>query len=191
MEQIKEMTASESISLIAQAMNNSRRDILRNNSKYFVLWGCLLTVFSLAIYFLWHGTGSPAWNFLWFVMPIIGFTSAALMGRYGKTVPTSEIARILRYVWLVFGVFSICISLIASLVVPMNITLLIIVILGIAESVSGVILKNWPIIIAGFILGVGGAVAASVFKTEAQILLFTLAGVLLAVTGLIVRCQNK
>ena len=102
MEQNKEMTASESISLIAQAMNNSRRDILRNNSKYFVLWGCLLTVFSLAIYFLWHGTGSPAWNFLWFVMPIVGFTTAALMGRYGKEVPTSEIALILRYVWLVF-----------------------------------------------------------------------------------------
>lgn len=191
MEQNKGLTAGESLALISQTLNNSRRDILRNNSKYFVLWGCLLTLFSLAIYSLWHFTGSPAWNLAWFAMPVVGFCSAALMGKRDQSVPTSEIARILRYVWLLFGAFSICISAIAFFAVPMNITLLIIIMLGLAESVSGVILKNWPIIIAGFILGVVGAVAAMLLKTEAQLLLFTLGGVLLAATGLIVKAQNK
>ena len=191
MEQNKELTVSESLALISETLNNSRRDILRNNSKYFVLWGCLLTVFSLAIYFLWHASGSPVWNLAWFGMPVVGFALAALIGRKDQAMPSSEITRILRNVWRLFAAFSLSISAIACFAVPMNISLLIIVMLGLAESVSGVILKNWPIIVAGFVLGVAGAVAAVLLKTEAQLLLFTRGGVLLAITGLIVKAQNK
>lgn len=191
MEQNNEMTAAQSLALITETLNNSRRDILRNSSKYFLLWGCVLTVLSLVIYFLWKSTGNPAWNFLWFGMPLIGYPLGALLGKYNKSVPTSEISRLLGYVWTEFGAFSICISAIAVFAVPMHVTLLIIVILGLAECISGAILKNWPIIIAGFILGVGGAVAAVLLKSEAQLLLFTLGGILLAITGLIVRYQNR
>ena len=189
-EQIEEMTAAKSLSLITETLNNSRRDILRNNSKYFVLWGCLLTVMSLAIYLLWHFTGSPKWNFLWFAMPL-GYIIAALMGRHDKGMPQNEIGRILGNIWAVFGVFSVCISVIAVSWVPLHVTLLIVVMLGIAESISGAVLKNWPVIIAGFILGVGGALVAVLVKSEAQLLLFTLGGVLLAATGLTVKYQYR
>ena len=189
-EQIEEMTAAKSLSLITETLNNSRRDILRNNSKYFVLWGCLLTVMSLAIYLLWHFTGSPKWNFLWFAMPL-GYIIAAVMGRHDKGMPQNEIGRILGNIWAVFGVFSVCISVIAVSWVPLHVTLLIVVMLGIAESISGAVLKNWPVIIAGFILGVGGALVAVLVKSEAQLLLFTLGGVLLAATGLTVKYQYR
>ena len=189
-EQIEEMTAAKSLSLITETLNNSRRDILRNNSKYFVLWGCLLTVMSLAIYLLWHFTGSPKWNFLWFAMPL-GYILASVMGRHDKGMPQNEIGRILGNIWAVFGVFSVCISVIAVSWVPLHVTLLIVVMLGIAESISGAVLKNWPVIIAGFILGVGGALVAVLVKSEAQLLLFTLGGVLLAATGLTVKYQYR
>ena len=189
-ERNEEMTAAKSLSLITETLNNSRRDILRNNSKYFVLWGCLLTVMSLAIYLLWHFTGSPKWNFLWFAMPL-GYIIAAVMGRHDKGMPQNEIGRILGNIWTVFGVFSVCISVIAVFWVPLHVTLLIVVMLGIAESISGAVLKNWPVIIAGFILGVGGALVAVLVKSEAQLLLFTLGGVLLAATGLTVKYQYR
>ena len=191
MEQIKEMTASESLALITETLNNSRKAILRNNSKGFILWGALLTVFSLAIYLLWHYTGSPAWNWLWFVFSAVGYPLAMLVYKKDKSAPTNEIGKAIGYIWATFGVFSLTISLIAMLAVPMNLFLLIILLLGLAESISGVLLKNWPIIICGFIVGVGGAVIACTVHTEALTLLFTLGGVLLAVTGLIVRQQYK
>ena len=87
--------------------------------------------------------------------------------------------------------FSVCISVIAVFLVPLHVTLLIVVMLGIAESISGAVLKNWPVIIAGFILGVGGALVAVLVKSEAQLLLFTLGGVLLAATGLTVKYQYR
>lgn len=191
MEQNKEMTAHESLSLIAQTLNNSRRDILRSSSKYFILWGAILTFLSLTIYGCWHFTGNPSWNLLWFAMPLIGYPLASLIGKKDKGLPKSELGSMTGWVWTVFGAFSISLSAIAVFLVPMHVTLIIVIILGLAESISGVLLKNWPIIIAGFILGVGGAVMAALIKSEAQLLLFTLGGVLLAITGLIVKSQYK
>ena len=191
MEFNKEMTAQESLALISETMNNCRRAILRNNSKGFFLWGILLTVFSLVIYFLWHTTGSPNWNLLWFAMPLIGYPLAVLAYKKKDAVPQNEVGRMLGQIWAVFGVFSISISALAVFAVPMNITLMIVVLLGIAECISGVVLRNWPIIVCGAILGIGGAVAAVLLKSEAQLLLFTLGGVLLAVTGLIVKSQYR
>lgn len=191
MKEKSEMTVNESLALITETMNNSRKAILRNSAKHFVLWGCVLMVLSFTIWQLWSSTGNPAWNFLWFAMPVIGYPLALVLSKKDEAAPQSEISRMIGYVWTVFGVFAMSISAIAVFAVPMHITLLIVVMLGLAECISGVLLKNWPIIICGFILGVGGAVAAMLWKSEAQLLLFTLGGLLLVVTGLIVKFQYK
>ncbi len=191
MEQNKEMTAQESLQLIRETMNNSRKAILRNSAKYFLLWGTLLTVMSLVIYFLWHATGKPQWNFLWFVLPAIGYPVAGMMRKNDVAVPQNEISKMLSSVWSVFGAFSVTLSVIAICLVPMNVSLIIVVLMGLAECFSGALLKNWPIIISGFLLGVGGAVIAMLVNSEAQLLIFTLGGVLLALTGLIMKFQNK
>ena len=191
MEQNKEMTAQESLQLITESFNKSRKDILRNSAKHFILWGTLLTAISLAIYLLWHFTGKPQWNFLWFAMPVIGYPFAALIGKNSVAIPQNEVSKMLGGVWSVFGAFAITLSAIAVFMVPMNITLIIVIILGLAECFSGVLLKNWPIIVAGFLLGIGGAVFALLVKSEAQLLIFTLSGVLLLVTGMIMKLQYK
>ena len=191
MEQNKEMTAQESLRLITESINRSRKDILRGSAKYFVLWGAMLTATSLAIYLLWHFTGKPQWNFLWFAMPLIGYPLGALIGKSNAPIPQNEVSKMLGGVWSVFGAFALTLSAIAVFLVPMHVTLVIVIILGLAESISGVLLKNWPIIIAGFLLGVGGAVFALLVKSEAQLLIFTLGGVLLLVTGLIMKLQYK
>ena len=191
MEQIKEMTAQESLLLIAETFNKSRKGILRNSAKYFMLWGAMLTVISLVIYLLWHLTGKPDWNFLWFAMPVIGYPLAALMGKYDVAVPQNEVSKMLSGVWRVFGAFAVTLSAIAVFLVPMHVTLIIVIIMGLAECMSGVLLKNWPIIIGGFLLGVGGAVFAMLVKNDAQLLIFTLGGVLLLITGLVMKLQYK
>ena len=191
MEHNHEMTAQESLRLITETMNNNRRDIVRHSGKYFILWGTLLTVTSLAIFLLWHFTGKPQWNFLWFVMPAIGYPLAALVGKYNEALPQNEVSKMLSGVWRVFGTFAITLSTIAIFLVPMNVSLIIVIIMGLAECMSGVLLKNWPIIICGFLLGIGGAVFAMLVKTDAQLLIFTLGGVFLIATGLVMKLQNK
>ena len=68
----------------------------------------------------------------------------------------------------------------------------IVLLFGLAETISGVVLKNWTIKIAGFLTGIGGlATYYFVGTNEEQLLLFTFAGVVLAATGLIVKQQYK
>ena len=191
MEQNKEMTAQQSLQIISETFNNSRKEILRGSAKYFMLWGTLLTVVSLVIYLSWHLTGKPEWNFLWFAMPVIGYPIAALMGKYSKALPQNEVSKRRGNVGGVFGVVAITLSSIAIFLVPRRVSLIIVIIMGLAECMSGVLLKNWPIIIAGFLLGVGGAVFAMLVKGEAQLLIFTLGGILLLVTGFIMKLQYK
>jgi len=191
MEQNKEMSAQQSLQLISETFNKSRKDILRGSADHFMLWGILLTLISLVIYLLWHFTGKPQWNFLWFAMPVIGYPLAALTAKNKPALPQNEVSKMLGGIWTVFGAFSVTLSAIAVFLVPMHVTLIIVIILGLAECMSGVLLKNWPIIIGGFLLGVGGAVLAMLVKSDAQLLLFTLGGVLLLVTGIIMKLQYK
>jgi len=191
MELNNELTAQDSLRVITETLNNNRRAILRNGAKYFLLWGAVLTVFSLVIYELWHCTGNPVWNMLWFAMPIVGYPLAAILRKHETVVPKNILGSLIGQTWALYGVFAVTIAAIAVFFVPMHITLLIVVLMGFAEAVSGLLLKNWPIIAAGIILGIGGAVAAMLLKTEAQMLLFTFGGILLMVTGLIVNRQYK
>lgn len=184
------ITAQQSFSIITEMVNNSRRSILQNSAKHFLLWGALLTIMSLVIYETIHITRNPIWNLLWFAMPLIGFPMAHFIGK--KTmVPQNIISRQLHGVWLAYCAFVVVISAVFMFIAPQNLTLVIIMAFGFAECVSGIILKNWSVIVSGFILGVGGAIAAIMLRSEAQLLLFTLCGVILVVTGLIVKSQYK
>ena len=188
----KEMTAQESLSLISMMINNSRRAILQNSGKHFILWGILLTVMSLVIYELIHVTKTPIWNLLWFAMPLIGFPMAYFtIGKSKVEVPQNIISKQLHGIWLAYCAFAVVISAVFMFIAPQNLTLIIIMAFGFAECVSGITLKNWAIIVGGFIIGVGGAIAAIILRSEAQLLLFTLCGIVLTVSGLIVKSQNK
>lgn len=191
MELNNELTAQDSLRVITETLNNNRRAILRNGAKFFILWGAILTVFSLVVFALWHNTGKPVWNMLWFAMPLVGYPLAAILGKHDTVVPKNILGTLIGQTWALYGVFAIVISAIAVFFVPMHISLIIVVLMGFAEAVSGLLLKNWPIIVAGILLGIGGAVAAMLLKTETQLLLFTFGGILLMVTGAIVNRQYK
>ena len=93
-------------------MNNNRKDIVRSSGKYFVLWGILLTVFSLLVFTLWKTTGKAVWNNLWFALPAIGYPLARWI-KIKDAAPRAEnyISRINGGIWGSFGVFACSIAL--------------------------------------------------------------------------------
>ena len=190
-EQNKEMTAQQSLDLISEMLNNNRRCILQNSAKHFILWGALLLAFSIVIYELLHVTKDLHWMLLWFAMPVLGFPLARLLGKKETAVPQNVISSQLHYIWLAYCAFAMVISVVAMFEMPSCITLALVILLGFSECLSGLLLKNWPIIIGGFILGVGGAVVAMLVRSEAQLLVFAAGGFMLAATGLIVKHQYK
>ncbi len=205
MEQNKEMTAQESLSLITETLNSSRREITRRSGKYYILWGVLLTVFSLLVYLLWKLTDKPAWGCLWFAMPVVGFLLARLMSRKDtETHVQNDVSRITQGIWTSFGIFSCAVaaftlifsklgtSIIRTLVSMAGLSAELVLIFGLAECACGVALKNWTMKIAGFITGIGGlAIYYILGLGYEQMFIFTFAGVVLMATGLLVKRQYR
>ena len=80
----KNLTTESSLKIIAETMERSRMTIAKNSGRPLILWGCLVAVTSVIIYFLWSKTGSPVWNLLWFAMSIIGFICTIFMVAMSK-----------------------------------------------------------------------------------------------------------
>ena len=209
MEQNKEMTAQESLAIIAETVNNSRKDIVQRSGKYMLVWGIALTIVSLLVFILWKITGKEAWNYLWFAMPVIGLVPSILMKKKEATrLPDNTVSRMLGGIWRAFGVFSVSIavfailyahfgtSFFASLAVGISLSPMILLLFGMAETVSGIAVKNRAIQVAGYVTGVGGIILYYILGNMSEdgmetTLLFTLAGIVLALTGVILQIQNK
>jgi len=204
MEQNKEMTARESLALITETMNNSRKDILHRSGKYFLLWGSLLTFFSLLIFILWETTGRPQWNFLWFLMPVVGYLAAHLLSkRDDADLPDNMLTKLFSGIWSAYGVFAVAVSVftivfvqfradpVGTIIVGAGMTAQLVLLFGLAETICGVALRSWPVIVGGILIGVGGLAVYYILELgTAQMLIFTVAGVLLALTGVLIKNQR-
>ena len=201
----KEMTARESLSLITETLNNSRKEITRRSGKYFLFWGTLLTFFSFLIYLLWKLTGNGMWNLLWFAMPAIGVPLEWLSRRKNPSERVqNDVSRINGGIWATFGIFACALSLftviyaevgsgvVGPLTAAFSLTAGIAMLFGLAESITGVVLKNWTIKIGGFVTGIGGMAIYYITAAQAeQLLIFAFAGLVLVITGLIVKYQYR
>ena len=204
-EQNREMTAQESLSLITETLNNTRKEITRNSGKFFIFWGILLTIFSLLIYLLCKLTDKDAWNWLWFAMPAIGIpTERFLRGKEGSEQVRNDVSRFVSGIWSTFGFFACAVGAFTLIYTQVSsnffrlisavngLTAELVLLFGLAECITGVALKNWVIKTAGFITGIGGlAIYYVVGSGWEPLLIFTFAGLVLMATGLIVKIQYK
>lgn len=204
-EQNREMTAQESLSLITETLNNTRKEITRNSGKFFIFWGILLTIFSLLIYLLCKFTDKDAWNWLWFAMPAIGIpTERFLCGKEGSEHVRNDVSRFVSGIWSTFGFFACAVGAFTLIYTQVSsnffrlisavngLTAELVLLFGLAECITGVALKNWVIKTAGFITGIGGlAIYYVVGSGWEPLLIFTFAGLVLMATGLIVKIQYK
>lgn len=209
MEQNKEMTAQESLAIIAETVNNSRKSIVQRSGKYMLVWGIALTIVSLLVFIFWKTTGKQAWNYLWFAMPVLGLIpSYILKSKETTRLPDNTVSRMLAGIWRTFGVFAVSISIFAilyahlgtsvftSIAVAISLSPMILLLFGMAETISGVAVKNTTIKVAGFITGVGGIILYFILSNLSEdgletTLLFTMAGLVLAFSGIILQVQNK
>ncbi len=204
MELNEELTAQQSLDLITKTLNNSRRDITRDGGKYFILWGILLAVFSLIVYALWKSTGRAEWNFLWFAMPLVGYPLSAALKKRSESVPDNLVSELISKTWRIFAVFAISVSALimlssflikdklAGMFLSVSITPSILMLFGISESFSGILLKSPIVIAGGLVVGIGGLLVyyLSGLLVE-QMLIFTFAGIVLALTGVLMKNQKN
>ena len=172
MEENKNLTAERSLEIIRESIERSQRTISRNSALPMIWWGVCVIAFSFIIAYLWANHGGPVWNFLWFVMWLVGYAGEWLIAKRNETVPTTFVGKTIGQVWATFGIFCGTIGFIFGLVgggiLPMelivsknvfivaSITSVISLCFGIATTITGAVIKNRVIQICGVIAGLGG-----------------------------------
>ena len=97
------MDEKESLELIAQMIQTSKKNLHVGRGNLFILWGWLGAITSLAVMGMLMWTKNPAWNWLWFAIPVIGWpTMMWQMKKEEKPVVTFT-DKVLKAVWMSIG----------------------------------------------------------------------------------------
>ncbi len=204
----KNLTPEESLAIISKNIEQSRKDMVKAGGTPMFIWGCLVFAFSILIWYLWDKTYNPAWNYLWFAMAAVGYTLCTFIPR--KRIPKVEsiISVVLSKVWLAFGILALATpsltivifrlikdlipSGIFSGVIFFPITLITIVLLGLATSITGFILKNGWIVAAGLISGtVGAAFSFALNGPEQHLILTGISVIGLIIPGIMINIRSR
>lgn len=200
------LSAENSLRIIAETIERSRRTITKNSGKPLILWGVLVALFSLIIWGLWTKTGSPAWNLLWFAMSAIGFVCMKTLFRNREKVPETEVSRMLGKIWMWFGIFATGFFAlvwvawgIRSLTgvegtLSVDLTLIILLMMGLGGTLSGAVLENKVVTASALIATTFAALFLMVMPTGSplRILSFAILGVFaLIVPGIILQKQGR
>ena len=206
MEEKTNMTAERSLEIIRESIERSQRTIAKNAGLPLMWWGALVIVFALVIHYLWWNCGGPAWNFLWFVMWIIGYLGNRIIDKKNETVPTTFVGKTIGHAWNTFGIFCGGIALILCIIgfcitpgkcevpgslVYLNLTSIISLCFGIASTITGLVLENRTIQICGLIAGFGGFFAAIYFPMQQMYVMAAVSLIGLFIPGLLIHLQNK
>ena len=99
----RKLNEKESLELIAQMIQNSKKNLQVGRGNQFILWGWLGAITSLAVMAMLMWTKNPAWNWLWFAIPVIGWPLMMWhMKKEEKPVVTFT-DKVLKAVWMSIG----------------------------------------------------------------------------------------
>lgn len=98
----RKLNEKESLDLIAQMIRNTQSKMERNIGRPLLILGYISVVVALGIWLAKGFTDDYRWGFLWFLVPVIGWTLVFVSGRKHAYV-TTYIDRIINYVLFVFA----------------------------------------------------------------------------------------
>lgn len=169
----RQMDAAESIALISRMIANTRERLERNAGRPLLIWGYSTVVTTLLVMAAVFYFRDGRWNYLWMMLPLMGW----LLHRFNRPAKSEGEARtfvdrVIANVWMVMGLTAWFVSMI-SLFSPVRMPILFVILLmmGLGTTITGLIIRFRPVIIGGiaaiviapWTLTVGGYVQALLF----------------------------
>ena len=99
----RKLNEKESLELIAQMIQNSKKNLQVGRGNQFILWGWRGAITSLAVMVMLMWTKNPAWNWLWFAIPVIGWPVMMWQMKKEKKPVVTFTDKVLKAVWMSIG----------------------------------------------------------------------------------------
>ena len=102
----KKISEQESLELINQMIEQTRRDSTVGSGNTFLIWGYVCMVVSLAVFVAAY-TGPGAWGWLYLGIPVMGGVATLIAGRKKKNAPSTYTSKSINSIWACLaGVFA-------------------------------------------------------------------------------------
>lgn len=141
----KKLTNEESLALIAEVINNTRRSLSRNAGLPLIIWGWTTVAVASAVTIALHATGDNAWNYMWFAIPVIGALLRLATRKKQAAEANTQLSRSIGYIWLVLAFAMVSYS-VAAFLAPMPILGIIALLMGAGSAATG-ILTRWNVLV--------------------------------------------
>lgn len=146
----KKLTGKESLELISQMIQNTKKNMENGGGKSLLIWGYTTIGISLLVYFSILYTQQWQYNGLWFGIPLIGYTLEYLERRSHPKMITTYIDRIISQIWLVLGVVALLASC-SAFIQQISILFIIALLINTGATMTGLIIKFKALTIGGCI----------------------------------------
>ena len=166
----KILNEKESLELISNMIQNSQQKIKSGNGITFLVFGYTTLAISILVYYLLKTTENNWYNLVWLGIPVIGFLVLFLFRKDKPKYSKTYIDRVIRNVWTVIGSGIFLVSFAASFV-RIPVLPVLILLLGSATAITGLIIKFRPVVIGG-VLGMISFVLPFVMFGYEQILIY-------------------
>ncbi len=156
----KNLNEKESLTLITQMIQNSKKNLRVGSGNMLLLWGYLSAITAILVYVFILMTANPAWNWLWFLIPAIGYPVMYWWKKKEEKPVLTYTDKVLGSIWKVTGSFGICASFLAGIYFQnMGFMLpLVLIICALGVSISGSIINDkWMYNCGGFVMAIGVA----------------------------------
>lgn len=178
----KVLTEKESLDLISQMIRNTRSRLEDNSGIPFLIWGYTTVIVAVVVWSLVTTSGNYLWHWLWFAIPVFGGTLWLLHNKKqlnNRSRVITFVDRAISHVWMVFGIASFMISIIA-LLTYIPILFIVLLTMGMATAITGLMIRFKPIIFSGFI-GILFSPLCVIVRDTSSILIFAAIFVLMMV----------
>lgn len=155
----QEINEKQSLEIIMEMISRTR-DRYIGNGNIMLLWGYLTVAVSILVWVMLVTTRQPAWNFLWFLIWIVGGIATPIMARkeQKKGVVKNYSDRITSQIWTFVGVIAMVASamclgfqLIGGILSWGMMLAFALIVVPFGEITQGIILKERSLTVGGFV----------------------------------------
>lgn len=177
-------------------LEKSRKDFEKDSGTPMIIWGAVVTIVSIIIWYVLKATSNLYWNLLWFAIPLVGYPFNYFL-YYKKQEKRAKnfLNNAIATIWGCFGIIATLLPIIACTLfheAMMFLTSWITIILGFASALTGLLMKNHWITMSGFVVAIaGGLVSVFMDYSNIPLLMGCAALITLLLPGIILNLKKK
>ncbi len=181
------LSPEKSLEIITEVIAQARVKV-EENSFIYVLWGVLIAVASIGQFALLQGEYYDISWYPYFLMPIGGVIS----GIYYKKAPQkNQISKIIGVAWILLSLNIMILGFAFGLVLKAHLIPIILLLLSVGISISGVSIKSKLLIFSGILINISALACFSVSWMYQPLVMGLVAIVAILIPGIVLMLQHK